>query len=171
MLNFCTQTKSPPHFMDPLNHTLTQLTAALTHSSRAYKAMADKVASQYSLSQATALPVLLLGRFGPEGARPGILAEALGVEPSSLVRVVDLLIESGLIERHDDPLDRRAKLLRLTADGTTRAAQMEAALIPFRQHIFADLDPADLDACLRVLNRVQAMFALSSTDTSEEKPA
>ena len=46
--------------MDSFDQTLMQLTATLTQASRAYKAMADKVASQYSLSQATALPVLIL---------------------------------------------------------------------------------------------------------------
>jgi len=128
----------------------------MTHAARAYKSMADKVASEYSLSQATALPVLILGRLGQDGVRPGVLADALGLEPSSLVRVIDLLIDSGLIERREDPQDRRAKILKLTDDGATRAAQMEEALLPFRRGVFAGLDPADIAACLRVLTHVQA---------------
>ena len=142
--------------MNPLDQTLMQLTATLTHASRAYKAMADKVASQYSLSQATALPVLILGRLGQDGVRPGVLADALGLEASSLVRVIDLLIENGLVARHEDPQDRRAKLLQLTADGQTRAAQMEEALIPFRRNLFAEFEQADIDACLRVLTGLQS---------------
>lgn len=142
--------------MNPLDQTLMQLTATLTHASRAYKAMADKVASQYSLSQATALPVLILGRLGQDGVRPGVLAEALGLEASSLVRVIDLLIENGLVQRHEDPQDRRAKLLQLTADGQTRAAQMEEALIPFRRNLFAEFAQADIDACMRVLTGLQS---------------
>ncbi len=142
--------------MDSFDQTLMQLTATLTHASRAYKAMADKVASQYSLSQATALPVLILGRLGQDGVRPGVLADALGLEASSLVRVIDLLIENGLVQRHEDPQDRRAKLLQLTADGQTRAAQMEAALMPFRRNLFAEFEQADIDACLRVLTGLQS---------------
>ena len=141
--------------MDAFDQTLIQLTAAMTQASRAYKSMADKVASEYSLSQATALPVLILGRLGQDGVRPGMLADALGLEPSSLVRVIDLLIDSGLVERHDDPQDRRARILQLTEDGKTRAAQMEEALIPFRRSVFAGLDPADIDTCLRVLTSIQ----------------
>ncbi|QOL50625.1 MarR family winged helix-turn-helix transcriptional regulator [Massilia litorea] len=141
--------------MDAFDQTLIQLTAAMTQASRAYKSMADKVASQYSLSQATALPVLILGRLGQDGVRPGMLADALGLEPSSLVRVIDLLIDSGLVERHDDPQDRRARILQLTEDGKTRAAQMEEALIPFRRSVFAGVDPADIDTCLRVLTSIQ----------------
>jgi MarR family transcriptional regulator for hemolysin len=156
--------------MDPFDQTLIQLTATLTHASRAYKSMADKVASAYSLSQATALPVLILGRLGRDGVRPGVLADALGLEPSSLVRVIDLLIDSGLIERREDPQDRRAKILRLTEDGSIRAAQMEEALMPFRRGVFAGLDPADIDACLRVLSHVQAQTGKPG-DTSGEKQA
>jgi len=155
--------------MDTFDQTLIQLTATLTHASRAYKSMADKVASQYSLSQATALPVLILGRLGQDGVRPGVLADALGLEPSSLVRVIDLLIENGLVERHDDPQDRRAKLLQLTEDGKTRATQMEAALIPFRRSVFDGLAPADIDACLRVLTHVQAQ--IGKPESTGEKSA
>ena len=155
--------------MNAFDQTLIQLTATMTHAARAYKSMADKVASGYSLSQATALPVLILGRLGQDGVRPGVLAEALGLEASSLVRVIDLLIDNGLIERREDPQDRRAKILKLTGDGTARAAQMEAALLPFRRGVFAGLDPADIAACLRVLRHVEAQTG--KLDSSADKQA
>jgi MarR family transcriptional regulator for hemolysin len=155
--------------MDAFDQTLIQLTATLTHASRAYKSMADKVASQYSLSQATALPVLILGRLGQDSVRPGVLADALGLEPSSLVRVIDLLIEHGLVERHDDPQDRRARILQLTEDGRTRAAQMEEALLPFRRSVFAGVAASDIDACLRVLTSIQAR--IGKPESTGEKQA
>jgi len=155
--------------MDSFDHTLMQLTATLTHASRAYKAMADKVASQYSLSQATALPVLILGRLGQDGVRPGVLADALGLEASSLVRVVDLLIENGLIERREDPQDRRAKILQLTDDGRTRAAQMEEALIPFRRSVFAGFEQADIATCLRVLTAIQSRIKPCDQPTGDKQ--
>ena len=155
--------------MDSFDQTLMQLTATLTHASRAYKAMADKVASQYSLSQATALPVLILGRLGQDGVRPGVLADALGLEASSLVRVIDLLIENGLVQRHEDPQDRRAKLLQLTADGKTRAAQMEEALMPFRRNLFAEFSQADIDACLRVLTGLQSKTRSCDPTTGDKQ--
>lgn len=133
------------------DQTFRLLATALTQASRAYRAGADKVAADYGLSEATGLPVLLMGRFGDSGVRPGILADALGLEPSSLVRVVDQLIDSGLLLRHDDPVDRRAKILSLTEAGRRIASQMENALIPYRQKVFGAFAPADVEACLRVL--------------------
>ncbi|WP_296950674.1 MarR family winged helix-turn-helix transcriptional regulator [uncultured Massilia sp.] len=133
------------------DQTLSSLTAALTQASRAYRAAADKVAADFGLSQATGLPVLVISRFGGNGVRPGVLAETLGLEASSLVRVVDHLIDSKLVERHDDPQDRRAKILRLTPEGDRAADRMNEALTPFRRKLFGAFEPADVEGCLRVL--------------------
>jgi MarR family transcriptional regulator for hemolysin len=141
------------------DQTLSSLTAALTHSSRAYRAAADKVAADYGLSQATGLPVLVISRFGENGVRPGVLAETLSLEASSLVRVVDHLIETGLLERHEDPADRRAKLLRLTEEGQKTAELMDQALRPFRRKLFGAFEPADVEACLRVLSGLPDVIA------------
>jgi len=134
------------------DQTLSSLTAALHYASRAYRAAADKVAADYGLSQATGLPVLVISRFGGDGIRPGMLAEMLSLEPSSLVRIVDQLIQSGLLARHEDPQDRRAKILQLTEEGQKTAEQMDKALTPFRRKLFGAFDPADVEACLRVLS-------------------
>jgi MarR family transcriptional regulator for hemolysin len=100
--------------------------------------------------------------------RPGVLAETLSLEASSLVRVVDTLIESGLLERHDDPNDRRAKILRLTDEGQKTAERMDQALRPFRRKLFGDFAPADVEACLRVLAGLPAAIANISFDNADE---
>jgi MarR family transcriptional regulator for hemolysin len=157
--------------MDSFDLTLMHLTAALAHVSRAYQSAADKVAANYGLSQATGLPVLLIGRMGNRGVRPGMLAEALGHEPSSLVRVIDHLIESGLLERNDDPHDRRAKILHLTEEGKKTAALMEEALIPFRRELFRDFDPADVEACLRVVSGLNSALSKAGDNAQGHKAA
>jgi MarR family transcriptional regulator, transcriptional regulator for hemolysin len=138
---------------------LSTLTAALTHASRVYRAAADKVASDFGLSQATGLPVLVISRFGEAGVRPGMLAETLSLEASSLVRIVDQLIESKLVERHEDPQDRRAKILRVTEEGLKTAALMDQALTPFRRQLFGAFDPDDVAGCMRVLSGLPAAIA------------
>jgi len=151
------------------DQTLSSLTAALTHASRAYRAAADKVASDFGLSQATGLPVLVISRFGDGGVRPGILAETLSLEASSLVRIVDHLIGSGLVERHDDPQDRRAKILRLTDEGLKTAALMDQALTPFRRKLFGAFDPADVEATLRVLSGLPAAIVNVQAEATDER--
>ncbi|MGZ5199111.1 MAG: MarR family winged helix-turn-helix transcriptional regulator [Telluria sp.] len=143
----------------PYDQTLMTLASSLGPVSRAYRAAVDKVAAEYGLSQATGLPVLLLGRLGG-GVRCGVLAESLGVEAPSLVRVTDHLIEGGLVERREDALDRRARTLHLTDEGKRRAAQMEVALVPFRRQLFEGIPQADVETCLRVLHRLSGAVAV-----------
>lgn len=99
---------------------LMAMTANLMVLSRAYRSAADKALADFGLSQATAWPVILTGRLG-DGVRQGALAEALGVEGPSLVRVLDQLVAAGLIERREDPQDRRARTLHLTPAGQSCA--------------------------------------------------
>ena len=153
--------------MSVSDQTLGSLTAALTYASRAYRAAADKIAADYGLSQATGLPVLVISRFGEDGVRPGVLAVALGLEASSLVRVVDQLIGAKLVERHEDPNDRRARILRLTEDGRQVAEQMDQALRPFRRKLFGAFEPADVEACLRVLSGLPAAVANITSDGAD----
>jgi MarR family transcriptional regulator for hemolysin len=65
-------------------------------------------------------------------------------------------------DRHDDPSDRRAKTLHLSAKGRTCANGLEAALIPFRRQLFGNLDAADIAACGRVLTSLDATLANAS---------
>lgn len=144
--------------MESLDQELMRLTMALTAVSRSYKAVADQVASGFGLSQATAWPVVMIARMG-DGVRPGALAEALGLEPSSLVRVIDQLIASGLVERREDESDRRARNLHLTEGGRDCAAQLEQALVPFRRTLFDGIARKDIEVCASVLSRLDAAIA------------
>lgn len=144
--------------MQSLDRSLMNLTMSLPQLGRAYKSAADKIAADFGLSQATAWPVVMIGRLG-DGVRPGAVAEALGLEPSSLVRVLDQVIDAGLVERRDDANDRRAKTLHLTAEGRRCATRIEQALIPFRRKLFHGIDKADLDACARVFDALTLSIA------------
>jgi MarR family transcriptional regulator for hemolysin len=49
-----------------------------------------------------------------EGINQAQLAELLDLEPITVARLLDRMEEAGLVERRDDPGDRRAHLLYLT---------------------------------------------------------
>jgi len=49
-----------------------------------------------------------------QGAKQAELAEQLDLQPITLARLVDKLAKLGLVERRDDPYDRRANRLYLT---------------------------------------------------------
>jgi DNA-binding MarR family transcriptional regulator len=60
----------------------------------------------------------ILCRLVDEGPqRLGSLAQAFGLDPSTITRQVQALEHAGLVERRPDPSDRRASLLDLSAQG------------------------------------------------------
>jgi DNA-binding MarR family transcriptional regulator len=68
--------------------------------------------------------------------RPSDLAGYVGVGKGTISRQLKALESLGLIERRDDPADRRAHLLALTADGRRRLDAVRSAR---RQHLRARL--------------------------------
>ncbi|MEB3097297.1 MarR family transcriptional regulator [Achromobacter sp. D10] len=151
----------------PTDSQLMATTSALMVLSRAYRGAADKALADYGLSQATAWPVILAGRLG-DGVRQGALAEALGVEGPSLVRVLDQLVAAGLMERREDAHDRRAKTLHLTDSGHALRAKVEDVLVDLRRRLFRDVSEADLEACLRVFDCLKVTLGRSGAGTQPQ---
>jgi MarR family transcriptional regulator for hemolysin len=131
------------------------LTAGILRLTRIYRRAVDKALAAHGLSEARALPVLHIARLG-EGLRQGALAEELGIEGPSLVRILDQLCAAGLVERRDDPNDRRAKTLHLTDEGRALAAVIEATLDAFRARLLTQVGDEDLSATLSVLARLES---------------
>jgi len=144
--------------MSSYDKTLMSLTHTLIHSARAYKSAADALSADFELSHASAWPIVMISRLG-DGARPGQVADAVGIEPPSLVRIIDQLVNAGLVLRQDDPSDRRAKTLSLTAAGKRMAERLEKALVPFRRELFKDMPQADVEATVRVLMKLDQVLA------------
>ena len=153
--------------LTPSDSQLMATTANLMVLSRAYRGAADKALADYGLSQATAWPVILAGRLG-DGVRQGSLAEALGVEGPSLVRVLDQLVAAGLMERREDPHDRRARTLHLTDAGHALRAQVEEVLVELRRRVFHGVSESDLEACLRVFDALKVSLGRSGAGAQED---
>lgn len=130
-------------------------TGTLLRLARIYRRETDRALASHGVSDAQALPVLHIARLG-EGVRQGVLADALGVEGPSLVRVLDQICAGGLVERRDDPNDGRAKTLHLTDAGRTLAAVVEAQLDVLRGSLLAGVTDADLAATLQALEQFEA---------------
>lgn len=126
------------------------VTQALLLLARAYRRMVDRQLADHHISEARALPILYIARAGA-AMRQRELAEALGIEGPSLVRLLDQLGAAGLIERHPDPSDGRAKTLHMTPAGQTLAEEVEVILRAMRGAMLADVSDADLAATQRTL--------------------
>src|SRR5580692_1739595 len=107
------------------------VTGGLVRVSRQWRRASHHVISGYGVSEACATPLLMIGRLG-EGVRQGTLAEYVGIEGPSLVRLLDQLCSAALARREEDPADGRAKTIWLTDAGRAVCAKIEEALIELR---------------------------------------
>lgn len=127
----------------------------VTRVSRYWRRAIDQALAENGLSQATALPLLVLSRLGDD-LRQGTIADELGLEGPSLVRIVEMLVAEGLVTRREDPADRRAKLLRLTPRGKAQVEKIEATIDTLRARLFSNLTDAEITAMVHGLAKMES---------------
>ncbi|KIP87724.1 MarR family transcriptional regulator [Stenotrophomonas maltophilia] len=132
-----------------------QLSSGLLQSGRQWQRLADTALGSHGISTACTMPLLMIGRSGG-GIRQVTLAQQLGLEGPSLVRLLDKLSASGLVRRECDASDRRANLLWLTDEGQALVSELEQKLIGLRQDVFGALSMDELRAVLKVWQLLSA---------------
>jgi MarR family transcriptional regulator, lower aerobic nicotinate degradation pathway regulator len=70
------------------------------------------------------------------------IAEALALDPSRLVALLDSLEERELVVRRRDPEDRRRHVVSITPNGKRELQQLRSMMQQFEDEFFATLDPA-----------------------------
>lgn len=131
------------------------LSSSMVVGARNWRKICQNTLVSYGISEACAVPLLMIGRLG-DGVHQVKVAQASGMESPSLVRLLDQLCKAGLVCRSEDPLDRRAKALSLTAEGRALAEAIETELVRLRRDVLNGIDQADLEAALRVLRAFEA---------------
>ena len=108
----------------------------------------DHRLAEVGLTDATWSPLIHLQEMG-DGISQKQLAARVGIDGSSLVRLLDILERRGLIERRADPQDGRAKCIFITAAGHAELAGIRQTLSTSEAELLADLSDAQLDAMLQ----------------------
>lgn len=88
------------------------------------------------------------------GLSAGDLATILHIHPSTLTGVLQRLVTQGLLERVDDPRDRRRAILRLTPSGTRANAVRRGTVESAVAKGLAETGKSERDATRRVLERL-----------------
>lgn len=91
-----------------------------------------------------------------EGIRQGPLAELIEVEPITLSRMVDRLVEADLVERRADPTDRRAWRLYLTPRAGDLLRTMRRTAEALNDEAAEGLTPAEREQLAALVERVRA---------------
>lgn len=135
---------------------------------RRWRAAIDARLHAAGLTDATWRPLIYLHRMG-DGARQKDLAAALGLDCSAVVRLLDLLAGRGLVERREDPADKRAKTLHLTDSGRSLISTVTGLLIPFEADLLRGLDDGTIVALLDSFDRIEKSLDSARLDGQTEE--
>lgn len=118
--------------------------------SRGWRKAFDIAVAEQGFTDAKALPLLVLRRQG-DSIPQGVLAERVGIEGATIVRIIDELEAEQLIERVADRNDRRIKLIELTESGRKAADRLEQAAEKIRISLLGDLPPQQIASAFEIL--------------------
>ncbi len=88
------------------------------------------------------------------GCSQRTLGAALGMDPNSVVLVVDDLQQRGLVERRRDQQDRRRYALYLTDDGRAMLNRVRTAAVTVEEAMLAVLEPAQREVMRSMLTTI-----------------
>jgi DNA-binding MarR family transcriptional regulator len=82
------------------------------------------------------------------------LAQRLGIDRTVMTYLLDDLTTAGLIERQQDPNDRRARRIVATVNGQGRLCELDRLLRDVEEQVLSSLDVADRESFRELLQRV-----------------
>ena len=136
-----------------------QLIAQLVESSRLLRNYIDNRAKSRGTTRAQWIVLFRLRQ--QEGLSQVDLAEVLELQPISLVRLLDRLVEHGLLERQADPKDRRANRLFLTGAGRRLVDDLDSLRDAIASDVLRDIPresiQTSLDTLVEVKERIKSL--------------
>jgi MarR family transcriptional regulator for hemolysin len=139
--------------------------------SRRLRRVMDREFRVYGLTEATWRPLTYVKQMG-DGVRQKTLAVALGIEGPSLVALLDNLEKRGLIERRNDPTDKRAYEIHMTEEGWKLCDWVGRVSARVHEAMFSEISERDQQICKRALTKVeQSLDALLEADLTVDPEA
>ena len=122
-----------------------------------------------ALGLTTALFALLNVLGTREGAIQQELGAAMGVDPSTMVSLIDQLEAAGLANRRPRPTDRRAREVVITPKGRRALEQARRLAMQVEDDVLRGLSPAERRRMLRLLRRAADSAPPQSPWSAEEE--
>jgi DNA-binding MarR family transcriptional regulator len=130
-----------------------QLVAQLVESSRLLRNYIDHRAKGRGTTRAQWIVLFRLRQ--QEGLSQVDLADVLELQPISLVRLLDRLVEHGLLERRPDPKDRRANRLFLTRAGRQLVDDLDSLRDSIATDVLREIPDAAIATSLDTLKDIK----------------
>ena len=139
-----------------------ELMFQLVETSRLLRTSVEQRARQHGTTRAQWGVMSRLRR--QEGLNQASLAEQMDLQPISLARLLDRLQSQNLIERREDPADRRAYRLFLTTEGRALVDELDAVRTEIADEILGEAEEAAIQSALGTLAMIREQIRARSED-------
>lgn len=116
--------------------------------------MYNQVAQKYEASQTIGYVLINIDKEGTPATK---IAKALGMEPTSLSRLLKNMEKKGLIYREADPNDKRVVRIFLTEVGLLKRKVAKNTVIQFNEKILRKVSKKDLKVFYKVINAINEL--------------
>jgi len=131
---------------------------ALRITARLSRQLMDRWAEKHGLSEGRLHVLFTLASAPDHRLQLHELADQLDVTPRNITGLIDHLERDGLVERVDDPADRRLTYAQLTVAGGKRIGGMRAQGLEWQLKLATGLSIEELEqlrhACLRLIENM-----------------
>jgi DNA-binding MarR family transcriptional regulator len=107
----------------------------------------------------TAQQAALLLHAARESRTPSQLKQHLGTDTAGMTRLLDRLVEKGLLRRGRHPGDRRSVIIELTADGQALVPRLPPIFGRVNKQLFHGFTAAEITLMTAMLTRMSANLA------------
>ena len=87
--------------------------------------------------------ILLLSSISSEGTDMSSLSKQMGVDNSTMTRLIDILIRNGWVEKYKEENDKRVVFVKITVEGEKIRYKIDNKINDFGIEILNTIDPED----------------------------
>jgi DNA-binding MarR family transcriptional regulator len=121
------------------------------------RCLAEMYGPRYKLTIAKWKVLSIIGYFKQLSATE--LGRYTSLEPDKVTRTVDHLVRQGLVDRRQDPADRRRVILSLTIKGKRVNDSIEVVRKAIEVDLLCALEPGELSGFYAILDKLDARAA------------
>lgn len=116
--------------------------------------MYNQIASQHNLSQTTGYVLLNIQKEGTPATK---IAPLIGMEPTSLSRLLKNMEDNGLVYREGDMADKRIVRIFLTPEGVEKKKIAQRVIRNFNEKVRELIDENELNTFFKVIETVNTL--------------
>ena len=114
----------------------------------------EELLAPFGISAGELAVLMLIQAHEPESQQQ--VALRLGIDRTTMVELIDVLEDKGLVTRRPDAADRRRKVLELTAEGQATLPRATRASNQAEQQLLAELDENERIVLRNLMRRIAA---------------